>query len=88
MLDTDTINFTIGSWMLPAIINGDYSGLEAGDMDDVQYFDHLLVEFCPEGYRFGHIATTGDTNEFGQCEISRLYGTVERVQAVYFKAEN
>jgi hypothetical protein len=67
-------SYTVGSYFLSAMINGDYSGLNDQETRDLN--DWLQRNNC---YGAGHWSTTDETDEYGRCDITGLRGSVETV---------
>jgi hypothetical protein len=65
-----TYNAAIGSHFLPALINGDYSGLEDHEI--------IAIDRWSEEY-FGAIYDTEGDEYFGRCEVTGLRGTVSDI---------
>jgi len=67
--------YTIGSYFLPALFNGDYSGLEIEEYNE-------LIDWCKyveigEGHWAG--GSEDDHEEFTRCEVTGLGGDCHRV---------
>lgn len=83
-MQIEQIDFTVGAWMFPAIVNDDFGGLDKQDIEDVETLFAEAKASAPEGFAFSHFADSGDElEEFGLCEISGLRGSVGRLIAVY-----
>lgn len=70
-MDTDFIEYTVCDHFLPALINGDESGLEQEDVDA------LHAWMGREGFdtRKGHFDTDSDEEpSFAYCDIAGLLG--------------
>jgi|GEM_PF-3042158 len=85
--------YTIGSWALPYLVNGDASGLE-----DVEYalldrwLDDAVSAFKDDDgqrWEFSHDAIDTDSREeFGYDEITGLRGDVYTVTMFFNKGES
>ena len=65
----DTYDFVIADCYLPAIVNGDYSGLSDTDIDILSRFlDNPL-------FSLGHWSVSDDTDEFCLDDVSGLYAS-------------
>lgn len=68
-------SYTIGQHFVSAIINGDFSGLSDAE-------EHDLLSFLAQVETVGHWATTDESDEFGECEITGMRGPVETLNYV------
>lgn len=83
-MQLEQIDFTVGAWMFPAIVNDDFGGLDKHDIRNVDSLYQTAKDAAPQGFAFAHFADSGDElDEFGLCEISGLRGPVGRLIAVY-----
>ena len=78
-------DWTISTHLLPALVNGDYSGLAD---DEVHILDNWL-DYATEGWTdaneqewvYAHEAVLdGTEDEFGRCEITNMRGSVQIVR--------
>ncbi len=63
----DNMEYTIGSHLASALVNGDYSGLDDSEARD-------LDAWLEEHEFIGSYWDIGETHEFNRCEISGLMG--------------
>lgn len=80
----ETVEYDVLAAFIPAIINGDETGLtddEVGELDD---FMGEAAEFAQRrsGYRSHHWTTDARGAGFGRCEISACFGDRETLQLV------
>lgn len=76
--DPDTLEFTIGSHFLSALINGDYTGINGAEAKQLDAW----VAKQTEGVKNGHWSPTDETNEFGLCDVTGAHGNVTKVNFV------
>ena len=76
----ETFEIKVPSALLPAIINGDTSGLEERDMEALEDFNSwvgVVLDLHPHD---SHSIETGERDEFGRSEVGeRLRGDVTEV---------
>ena len=82
-MQIEQIDFTVGAWLLGAIFNDDFGGLDRHDVENVTDLFAQAKDASPEGFAFSHFSDTGEMDEFGLCEASGLRGPVCRLTAVY-----
>lgn len=79
----ETEEYTIGSHFLPALINGDITGLDDED-------EELLAAFTFEavGFRDGHWSVPEDAEpEFAMCEITGFMSECQTIEYVTIKEQ-
>jgi len=64
--------------MLPALINGDYSGLEDDEEKALRSFEKRLVK--QHGGKPLNFVPEEDEPEFARCDVTNLYGNVVTVK--------
>lgn len=80
----DYIEATIGSHFLPALINGDLSGISARDQNDLAAWElDILIQAQETGNGAGHWSTGYGRDEFGVCDVTGFRGDVEIVRYMY-----
>ena len=68
-------DYRIGSHFLPAIFNGDTSGLNE---EEIKWLNHFEKNYCPgEGHWAG--GDEEDHEEFARCEITGMMGDCHNV---------
>jgi len=79
----ETVEYDVLADFLPAIINGDMTGLSDHEEEDLMEFMAEAEEFARgrPGYRSHHWDTGGEAG-FGRCEISACLGERETLQLV------
>ena len=78
----NTTEFTIGSHFLPALINGDDSGLNAEETIDLDLFDRLTRTTRGQG----HWSVPEDAEpEFAMCEINDIRSVCLTIEYVTIK---
>lgn len=78
-------DWTMSTHFLPALVNGDYSGLAD---DEVHIFDNWVAYATEEWtdgneqvWVYAHEAVLdGTEDEFGRCEITNMRGSVQIVR--------
>ena len=87
MLVWDHIDYCIGSHYLPAIINGDVSGLSDAEEHALDRFQINALCLLPDDAQSWHWAITSeepeDTTVFGRCEVSGALCDCTRMQLCY-----
>jgi hypothetical protein len=85
----DSITFTISQHFLPALINGDWTGMD--DEDEAlftSWFQHATADWTDsEGtvWTYAHEDVVPDSeNEFGPCDATCLYSAVVDV-VIFFR---
>lgn len=79
----ETVEYDVLDVFIPAIINGDETGLtddEVCELDDFMSEADAFARARP-GYRSHHWATGGEAG-FGRCEVSACFGDRETLQLV------
>jgi hypothetical protein len=76
----NTTEFTIGSHFIPALINGDDSGLNDKETVDLDTFDR----FIRENQGQGHWSVPGDA-ELALCEINETMSDCLTIEYVTIK---
>lgn len=80
MKEPDITEYRVCQHYLPAIINGDYSGMEE---DDIEKLDKFLEDF---DLQEGHFDCDSDEEaSFERCEICKLMGDVITLRWVQMK---
>ena len=77
--DWDYYEFSIGEHLAPAIINGDYSGLND---EEEQQLDEFLLDFP-----VGHWSIEDDSWDCNNCEVSGLYTKTTRMKFNFKKSD-
>lgn len=79
----ETVDYDVLDVFIPAIINGDDTGLTDEEVCELDDFMSAAAAFAWErsGYR-SHHWTTGGESGFGRCEISACLGDREILQLV------
>jgi hypothetical protein len=85
--------YTIGSWALSYLVNGDASGLEDKEQAQVdRWLDDAVSSFTDDDgqrWEFSHEAVDTDSRlEFGYDEITGLRGDVYTVTMYFNKGES
>ena len=78
----DSFDYKVGQHFLPAIINGDYTGLSD---DEAEELDRFLDADELKG-KVGHWAETNSDDhegEFGRCDVSGLKAQVHGLSFVF-----
>lgn len=76
MKGTEICNYILPSWALPAIVNGDESGLEEGEGEKIANFIEAegILSVSPQGEEF--FSHTNDLDNMGStcydCDVLRL----------------
>jgi len=78
----DHIEYTIGEHFLPALINGDYSGLEDSEIEQFDDFLRGAGADYPAASS-GHWAVEDDGENFTRCEVTNLFSRCAIVR-LYF----
>jgi hypothetical protein len=85
----DHYEFKISGHYLPALINGDYSGLEDEEIRELHDWMHgARVCAMDSGFTVGHWShdECGD-DDWGRCEVSGLFAMRETVRLMVYKGE-
>lgn len=79
----ETVDFNVLAELIPAIINGDETGLTDYEIDEIADFVSEAATFAQGrlSYR-SHHWTTGGAAGFGRCEITACLGDLETLQLV------
>ena len=73
-METYTITYKVGKHFLPAIINGDYTGLAKEDEIDLEKFLKRAEKIAKEtGAKSWHLDYKDDGTNFTVCEICHFY---------------
>jgi len=82
----DWYDYTIAGHYLPALINGDESGLEERECKMLQTF----IDNLPEQAKAGHWAYDSDENgeDFTTCEVCGLYAGCFNVRLMFKKKQD
>lgn len=78
-------DWTMGVHFIPALVNGDYSGLAD---DEVHIFDNWLAYATESWFDANHqewvyaheAVLDGTEDEFGRCELTNMRGSVQTVR--------
>ena len=83
-IEFESTAYKIPSFALPALVNGDYTGI----MDDDEAFVDNLCEWLNEEYGVGnwHIGEVGE-QYFGRADFDNMSGDVCDVEVVYKMVE-
>ena len=68
-MDFEQCEYMISEHWLPAIFNGDFSGLDEDDETRLENF----LNFVQEQHGSGHWSCDDELEEFARCEISNLH---------------
>lgn len=82
----DYYEFNIGSHYLPALINGDESGLDAGEEIVLEQFcfdaeERMKSQFNVEWFHWTY--SDEEVFDFGRCECSGLLNQLANVKLVF-----
>lgn len=79
----EIVEYNVLAAFMPAIINGDLTGLTDDEEGDLVAFMAEAAAFAKRrpGYRSHHWSTAGEAG-FGRCEISDCFGERETLQLV------
>lgn len=79
----ETVDYDVLSHFIPAIINGDETGLTDYESIELGEFISEAETFAKKrpGYR-SHHWSVADSSGFGRCEITACYGDRETLQLV------
>jgi len=80
-----TYSYTIATHFLPALINGDTSGLTDDEVKDLLDFEAAARERVrADGFTVGHWADAEDSTNFTQCEVCGLYAETTQVYLMVY----
>jgi hypothetical protein len=88
----DEITYTIGSWALPYLINGDASDLTDAERKEIDEWVDKAYEHRTDAdgarWVFSHESVDTDSDyDFGYDEITGLHGPVINVSILFRKAD-
>lgn len=84
MKRSESLSFFVCTHYIPALINGDYSGLETNEMHIVEDFHNEVHSQCPEGFEWGHFSVSDAEPEITQCEASDKLADCVEVTAIFW----
>lgn len=77
----------IGAHFAPALINGDYTGLDEGEdallTSWVDWATDDWTDADDNTWTFAHFADAHDPDEFAECEVTALYGATVQLDLVF-----
>lgn len=83
----DSYDYKVSTYYLSALINGDDSGLEDGDSDDLIRFEvdaHNAAR--RDGFIVGHWSCeSDDEGDYGTCDVSGLYANIVELKLMVHK---
>ena len=74
-MDFEQYEYMISEHWLPAIFNGDFSGLDEDDETRLENF----LNFVQEQHGAGHWSCEDELEEFARCEISNLHANCTKL---------
>ena len=81
----DMYSYHVADHFLPALINGDLSGLSDDDEKELREFEvSAHARAHANGFTVGHWADAGDSGDFRQCEISGLHAITAQVYLMVY----
>lgn len=83
----DYYEYRIAEHYLPAMINGDSSGLTDGEISDYREFEKEAFKNAREaGFTVGHWAPVDDSGEdWGMCDVTALFAMRCAVRLMVYK---
>jgi len=83
----DSIDFTVATHFLSALINGDETGLDDDESAQLGDFMDFVMVSAPVGYQFAHFSYESDEEgNFAQCDICQMQADCATLTAMYSKA--
>jgi hypothetical protein len=82
------VDYTVAEHYLTYLINGDSSGLEEDELENIDGWVINTIEAAidaPDGYEFAHFSHDDNVDEFGVDEVSGLRGRVTTIQALFIE---
>jgi hypothetical protein len=80
----ESITFYVSTSYIPALINGDFSGLETSEIQTVEDFHNDAHSQCPEGFEWGHFSVSDAEPDFRECEASEKLADCVEVSAIFW----
>ena len=83
----DHYEYKIASHYLPAMINGDYSGMTSEECSDYRAFEQAAYKDAREaGFTVGHWAhEDGEGGDYGTCAVSNTVADRATVKLMVYK---
>lgn len=87
-MEWDSFDYKIAGHYLPALINGDESGLSDEESEDLRHFEESAQSAARDaGFTVWHWSYEGDYSEdFGRCEVSGLFANRQAVKLMVCRA--
>lgn len=84
--------YYVGAWALPYLVNGDASGLEDGEQEQIDEWLQFMTETWHDAddnkWVFSHESVDmGSRDEFGVDDITGLRGPVYAVELLFRRSE-
>ena len=83
----DYFEYRIAEHLLPAMINGDFSGMTEDEISDYREFEQQAFKnACEAGFTVGHWAPLDDSDEdWGMCDGTGLFAMRYTVRLMVYK---
>jgi hypothetical protein len=88
----EQIEYSVGAWALPYLVNGDASGLEDGEQEQIDEWVSTVTQSWRDAddnlWLFAYVSVDTDSyDEFGVDDITGLRGPVYRVELLFRRSE-
>ena len=87
MKNWDHFEYRIAEHYLPAMVNGDYSGMTEGEIVDYREFERVAKGAAlADGFTVGHWADVeGSGDDWGRCDVTGLLAMRCTVRLMVYK---